>query len=120
MEKHRTDRIQVTLSELSELKTPLSSKILIILSPVEIKITVVGNPITFPFIWLTIYRIGIVFIEKKEKDKIVELNFDSVLNGGWEILFPMLIGSAILCLPVWFISYFMIRFLLTSFKRRNK
>jgi len=82
--------------------------------------TVVGNPITFPFIWLTIYRIGIVFIEKKEKDKIVELNFDSVLNGGWEILFPMLIGSAILCLPVWFISYFMIRFLLTSFKRRNK
>ncbi len=82
--------------------------------------TIVGNPITFPFIWLTIYRIGIVFVEQKEINRKVELNLENVLNGGWEILFPMLIGSAILCLPVWFISYFVIRFLLTSFKKKSK
>ena len=82
--------------------------------------TIVGNPITFPFIWLTIYRIGIVFVEQKDTNKFVELNIENILNGGWEILSPMLIGSAILCLPIWFVSYFMIRILLTSFKKRNK
>ncbi len=82
--------------------------------------TVVGNPVTFPIIWLTIYRIGILFMEENESNQNIELNIQNVLNGGWDILFPMLIGSSILCFPIWFISFFMIRFLLSSFKRKNK
>ena len=81
--------------------------------------TVVGNPFTFPFIWLTIYKIGIIFFDTDKFIKNVELNLENILNGGWDILLPMLIGSAIICIPIWFISYFAIRFLLLSFRRKK-
>ncbi len=81
--------------------------------------TVVGNPFTFPFIWVTIYNIGIIFFNPDKLNKNVELNLESVLNGGWDIILPMLIGSAIICVPIWFISYFAIRFLLLSFRRKK-
>ena len=81
--------------------------------------TVVGNPFTFPFIWLTIYKIGIIFFDPKKLINNVELNLENVLNGGWDILLPMLVGSAIICIPIWFISYFAIRFLLLSFRKKK-
>ena len=81
--------------------------------------TAVGNPFTFPFIWLTIHRIGIPFTNNYEVDKNIELNIENMLSGGLEVLKPMLIGSAILCIPVWVVSYFIIRTLLTGFKRKK-
>ena len=81
--------------------------------------TAVGNPFTFPLIWITIYRIGIIFIQDDNVKENIELNFENIFNGGWDVLLPMLIGSSIICLPIWFISYFVLRFLLNSF-RKNK
>jgi len=81
--------------------------------------TAVGNPFTFPFIWLTIHRIGIPFTNNYEVDKNIELNIENMLSGGLEVLKPMLIGSAIICIPVWVVSYFIIRTLLTGFKRKK-
>ena len=81
--------------------------------------TVVGNPFTFPFIWITIYNIGIVLFDPDKLNKKVELNLESVLNGGWDIILPMLIGSAIICVPIWCFSYFIIRFLLLSFRKKK-
>ena len=81
--------------------------------------TVVGNPVTFPFIWITIYRIGIIFLNKNEIDRNIELNFENIINGSWEILLPMLIGSSIICVPIWFISFFMLKFLLSSFRKKK-
>ncbi len=81
--------------------------------------TIVGNPFTFPFIWITIYNIGIIFFNPDKLNENVELNLDSVLNGGWDILLPMLIGSAIICIPIWCFSYFIIRFLLLGFRKKK-
>jgi len=81
--------------------------------------TAVGNPFTFPFIWMTIYKIGIPFTNNSEADKNIEFNIDNMLSGSLEVLSPMLIGSAIICIPIWVVSYFSIRALLTSFKRKK-
>ena len=79
--------------------------------------TAIGNPFTFPFIWFSIYRIGALFIGDDQENQNLELNIENIFSEV--ILIPMLIGSSILSLPIWFISFFTIRLLLTSFKRKK-
>ena len=80
--------------------------------------TFVGNPFTFPFIWIFIYKVGNIFF-KNDQNFSLELTFQSLLNQGYDILIPMMIGSLIVSIPIWFISYFTVKFLMTSFKRRK-
>ena len=80
--------------------------------------TFVGNPFTFPFIWIFIYKVGNIFI-KNDQNFSLELTFQSLFNQGYDILIPMMIGSLIVSIPIWFISYFTVKFLMTSFKRRK-
>ncbi len=81
--------------------------------------TIVGNPFTFPIIWLFIFRIGSIFTPQSRLNINEKFDFSNVLDGGWEILFPMLVGSSIICIPIWFISFFTIRFLINSFRRKK-
>ncbi len=80
--------------------------------------TFVGNPFTFPFIWLFIYKVGNIFF-KNDENFSLELTFESLFDQGYDILIPMLIGSLIVSIPVWFISYFTLKFLMSSFKKRK-
>ena len=80
--------------------------------------TFVGNPFTFPFIWIFIYKVGNIFF-KNDQNFSLELTFQSLFDQGYDILIPMLIGSLIVSIPIWFISYFTVKFLMTSFKRRK-
>ena len=80
--------------------------------------TFVGNPFTFPFIWIFIYKVGNIFF-KNDQNFSLELTFQSLFNQGYDILIPMMIGSLILSIPIWFISYFTVKFLITTFKRRK-
>ena len=80
--------------------------------------TFVGNPFTFPFIWIFIYKVGNIFF-KNDQNFSLELTFQSLFNQGYDILIPMIIGSLIVSIPIWFISYFTVKFLMTSFKRRK-
>ena len=83
--------------------------------------TVVGNPLTFPFIWGLIYKIG-TYITNIKLEKIThEINFDMIVNQTYEIFFPMLVGSMIIAPLVWIINYYIIYSFIASFKkRRNK
>lgn len=83
--------------------------------------TVVGNPITFPFIWGLIYKIG-TYVTNIKLEKIThEINFDMIVNQTYEIFFPMLIGGVIIAPFVWIITYYIIYSFIASFKkRRNK
>ena len=49
--------------------------------------TVVGNPLTFPFIWGFIYKIGSYFTTIKHFDISYEINFDMIINQTYEIFF---------------------------------
>ncbi len=80
--------------------------------------TFVGNPFTFPFIWIFIYKIGNIFF-KNDQNFSLELTFQNLFDQGYDILIPMLIGSLIVSIPVWLISYFTVKFLMSSFKRRK-
>ena len=80
--------------------------------------TFVGNPFTFPFIWIFIYKVGNIFF-KNDQNFSLELTFQSLYDQGYDILIPMLIGSLIVSIPVWFISYFTVKFLMSSFKKRK-
>ena len=80
--------------------------------------TFVGNPFTFPFIWIFIYKVGNIFF-KNDQNFSLELTFQSLFDQGYDILIPMMIGSLIVSIPVWFISYFTVKFLMSSFKKRK-
>ena len=80
--------------------------------------TFVGNPFTFPFIWIFIYKVGNIFF-KNDENFSLELTFESLFDQGYDIIIPMLIGSLIVSIPVWFISYFTLKFLMSSFKKRK-
>ena len=83
--------------------------------------TIVGNPITFPFIWGLIYKIG-TYVTNIKLEKIThEINFDMIVNQTYEIFFPMLVGGVIIAPFVWIITYYIIYSFIESFKkRRNK
>ena len=80
--------------------------------------TFIGNPFTFPFIWIFIYKVGNIFF-KNDKKFSLEFSFQGLFDQGYDILIPMLIGSLIVSIPVWFISYFTVKFLMSSFKKRK-
>ena len=84
--------------------------------------TAVGNPWTFPFIWVGIYEIGKIFdpFYKVEKninpeffdvlsevmDALLRLDFTIVADSGWPIFRTMLIGSVPSMIVIWLIFYF--------------
>ena len=80
--------------------------------------TFVGNPFTFPFIWIFIYKVGNIFF-KNDQNVSLELTFQSLFDQGYDILMPMLIGSLIVSIPIWLISYFTLKFLMSSLKKRR-
>ena len=80
--------------------------------------TFVGNPFTFPFIWIFIYKVGNIFFKNDQKFSL-EFTFQNLFDQGYDILIPMLIGSLIVSSPIWLISYFTLKFLMSSFKKRR-
>ena len=81
--------------------------------------TVVGNPITFPFIWGLIYKVG-TYVTTIQHVKIShKIDFDMIINQTYEIFFPMLLGGIIISPLVWLITYFLIYSFISSYKRRK-
>lgn len=63
--------------------------------------TVVGNPWTFPFIWLWIYELGHWMIGADGADALPELTIGLLLEHTSDILVPMLIGGVPTGIAVW-------------------
>ena len=82
--------------------------------------TFVGNPITFPIIWGCIYKIGAFFISTKHKEFNHEINFDMIITQTYDIFLPMLLGGAILAIPVWLITYLLTHSFVSSYKISKK
>ena len=81
--------------------------------------TVVGNPITFPFIWGLIYKVGTYVTNIQHVNIGRKINFDMIINQTYEIFFPMLLGGIIIAPLVWIISYLIIYSFISSYKRRK-
>ena len=102
--------------------------------------TLVGNPWTFPFIWVWIYQLGIWMGVGGLPDDLARLEFtslfgnifstilaldmDYLLKVAWPIIGPMIAGAIPTALTSWFLFYFLSTFELKTvhqrrFKRRG-
>ena len=79
--------------------------------------TIVGNPISFPFIWGLIYKVGAFIVDKPEDNLRPNINFEIIINQTYDIFIPMLVGGAVLAIPIWVITYFITYSFVTSFKK---
>ncbi|MBD5398815.1 DUF2062 domain-containing protein [bacterium] len=97
--------------------------------------TAIGNPITFPFIWIGSYKLGnliigqsalsegkIHFIElfKDMKEAIVMLDFNLLIENVLPILIPMAIGGTIMAIISGFITYYLIIGMIDEYKRTHQ
>tara|TARA_B100000989_G_scaffold256671_1_gene205955 strand:+ start:125 stop:613 length:489 start_codon:yes stop_codon:yes gene_type:complete len=79
--------------------------------------TIVGNPVTFPFIWGLIYKVGTFVISTKHVEFNNEINFNMIITQTYEFFLPMLLGGAILAIPVWLITYTLTHSFISSYKK---
>ena len=94
--------------------------------------TAVGNPWTFPFIWVWIYNIG-VWMGFGTKDPAMEdLDFaalfghvveaalkpdvDYLAETAWPVFGPMLMGSIPTAIGTWFLFYYLAKYIITSYR----
>ncbi len=81
--------------------------------------TVVGNPITFPFIWGLIYKVGTFVTSFKHVNLNKDINFEMIINQTYEIFFPMLVGGIVIAPLVWIITFVIIYSFISSYKKRK-
>ena len=97
--------------------------------------TAIGNPITFPFIWLGSYKLGkiimgqsslvsqqIHFMElfKDMKEAIVMCDFQLLIEKVIPILTPMAIGGTIMAIISGFLTYYLIIGMVDEYKRSHE
>lgn len=75
--------------------------------------SLIGNPWTFPFIWVAIYKLGTMIIGLPETGEAERLSFDLLISHPGSairpLLLPMIVGGLPLALLSWFISYWLVR-----------
>ncbi len=95
--------------------------------------TIIGNPWTFPFIWVAVLYTGRVFlgidthsgsvnflsIFKSASDSLISLNFRNFGRDVWPIIFPMLVGCIPYYIVSWFISFKLIKNTLDKIHNRR-
>ena len=79
--------------------------------------TIIGNPVTFPFIWGLIYKVGAFVVDKQNSNLSPNINFDMIVNQTYEIFIPMVVGGAILAIPIWVSTYYITYSFVSSFKK---
>lgn len=72
--------------------------------------TAVGNPWTFPVIWISTYRLGQAMLEQVGIGTEIDgLSFEVLLEDPGEIFLPMLVGGTALGFLAWFIFFLLLR-----------
>ncbi|MBR1545007.1 MAG: DUF2062 domain-containing protein [Alphaproteobacteria bacterium] len=91
--------------------------------------TVIGNPLTFPFIWFADYKLGNMVLSNETVDsssfsKIINEIVDAFEKSDWEvignyvtsILYPMFVGGIIISVIVGILTYKFVFKSLTEYK----
>jgi hypothetical protein len=97
--------------------------------------TVVGNPLTFPLIWLSTYNVGAALLGREAKGEVVlelpdvtesaahagTMDFaERIFNRIEPVFLPMMIGGTLLGLACAAACYFIVRLSVDRFQRRRK
>lgn len=97
--------------------------------------TLVGNPWTFPFIWLGLYKFGNWILRSQDAagapppdfttvfseiwEAILSTDFQALLNGLSEVILPMTVAGIPCFVIAWVITYFPMKYLVESYKRKR-
>ncbi|MBI4183800.1 MAG: DUF2062 domain-containing protein [Proteobacteria bacterium] len=71
--------------------------------------TVVGNPWTFPFIWVWIYELGAWVIGATTRKRTLVINAEIIFNQPLELLLPMSVGGILSAIVVWQLTYWALK-----------
>lgn len=79
--------------------------------------TLVGNPWTFPFIWIATYELGSNVLYNAGKGVPQEtLSFSYLIDNIGDVLIPMILGGAILSVIIFPLVYFPLRLMIQRFR----
>jgi len=91
--------------------------------------TFVGNPWTFPLIWLSTFRLGYIMMGREHDASVVQgtLQPDQLIMstepGVWEriidVLLPMLVGSLPIGIAAGIVCYLIMRPLIATYQKRR-
>ena len=97
--------------------------------------TIVGNPWTFPFIWIWIYESGRWMLNETSGQVAKELNFSEffgafteaflrfdlvyLFDTAWPVFWPMVVGGIPTALAVWFVFYFPLKPIVGAYQKRR-
>lgn len=98
--------------------------------------TLVGNPWTFPFIWVFIYKLGIFMGADVRENQAEHLDFYNffeqllravktfngqfIFDTAWPVLWPMIVGGMPCFFIAWFAFFFPIRELLRAYRAKQE
>ncbi len=81
--------------------------------------TIIGNPLTFPFLFYINYKIGLSFFYKPLNNYEFKVQF--FINNFEELFYPTLLGSLPIAFIIWFITYYTTKILLMKrYEKKNK
>ncbi len=78
--------------------------------------TAVGNPWTFPFIWIWIYNLGSWILGSGNELGNAVLSLSYLLDHPLDILLPMLVGSVPTAILIWLVFFWPIRRMLHGYQ----
>lgn len=97
--------------------------------------TAVGNPWTFPFIWVGVYRFGawlglgtggpeaehldFAALFGQMLNAVVSLNLPYLVETAWPIWWPMFVGSIPIAIAVWYAFYWPLKWTISGYQRRR-
>ena len=82
--------------------------------------TIISNPLTIPFLYLAEYELGVLMLGLGE-NPFVLTGYDvrSILEIGWHILYPLMVGGVILAVLFTVPSYFITYHFIAKMRNRN-
>lgn len=82
--------------------------------------TVVGNPWTFPFIWLWLFESGNWILGTSGSLTAGGLTLDALWQNPMGLLLPMLVGSVPTALITWIVFYWPLRRMVAAYQQRRR
>jgi len=85
--------------------------------------TFVGNPLTFPFIWLATYHFGSWVLGQSSNKSDINLSgsiLDYSMDQIWPLVKPMTIGGIPLGIVAGSIAYFIVRKVAETYRRKTR
>lgn len=85
--------------------------------------TFIGNPLTYPFFWVSSYEVGSLILGSDPDAKPTDLwgrDFQASLDHFWPLLKPMTIGAIPIGLTLGAICYALVRPAVTAYQHRRR